>query len=496
MKSRRKFLLFALGAAGLLVVILSSIVFFVPRLVNVAAVKSRVLSELERRAGVRLSFDRAEIVFFPRPRLSLEGVSLSVPGWVEGTVKRLEADISPLALLRNRIPIGSLLAVAPAIRVRIPEREKKEKPLSLEEIEGKVSSLLAQLGTHAPSRTITVRDGRLDLFLGERPLLSLHDLQAGVVFPPDRLTVRIRCASGYWEALSIETSVRPEGLRAETRIETAGLRVRELAERLSPEAATPWLGETVLSLRGRIESEGVRSAKAEISGTMPILTIRRESRSRVVRVSAFKGALDLDDRGIHATLSDLALDEPRMRLSGVLAVDQVSPRIEVSLTGQGMEIGPVRDTLLALAGDVPTVRDILDVVRGGAIPRFSVQSSGRSPGELGGLDALRFQASLSGGSIHIPGPNLELEEVRVRGGDGQGSPRGKGDRRAVGKGSRERGFAPDRICGGRPSVPRGVPGGCGRRGTSPPSSSPRAEPGPSTTSWIGSMRFGGRRPGR
>jgi uncharacterized protein involved in outer membrane biogenesis len=120
MKARRKVLLFVLGAAGLLAVIFSSLVFLVPRLVNVAAVKSRVLSELSRQAGVRLSFDRAEFVFFPRPRLSLEGVSLSVPGRAEGTVKRLEADISPLALLRDRVPIGSLLAVAPEIRVRIP----------------------------------------------------------------------------------------------------------------------------------------------------------------------------------------------------------------------------------------------------------------------------------------------------------------------------------------------------------------------------------------
>ncbi len=447
MKSRRKFLLFVLGVAGLLVVILSSLVFFVPRLVNVAAVKSRVLSELEKREGVRLTFDRAEIVFFPRPRLSLEGVSLSVPGRVEGTVKRLEADISPLALFRNRIPIGSILAVAPEFRIRIPEREKKEKPLSLEEVEGKVSSLLAQLEGRARGATVTVRDGRLDLFAGERPLLSLHGLQAGVVFPPDRLTVHVRCASTYWENLSIETSVRPEGLRAETRIETAGLRVRELAERLSPGAA-PWLGETILSLRGKIESEGVRTAKAEVAGAMPILTIRRDTRSRVMRVSAFKGALDLDDRRIHATLSDLTLDEPRLRLSGDLAVDRVSPRIEVTLTGQGMEIGPVRDTLLALAGDVPTVRGILDVVRGGTIPRFSVQSSGRSPGELGGLDALRFQAVLSGGSIYIHGPDLALEEVGAEVTMAKGVLAGKGIAARMGKahasgGSLRIGFAED-----------------------------------------------------
>src|SRR5659263_255750 len=89
----RRTLLFVLVAAGLVAVLLSFLVFLVPRLVNVPAVKSRVLSELSRQSGVRLSFDSAEFVFFPRPRLSLEGVSLSAPGLAEGTVKRLEAEI-------------------------------------------------------------------------------------------------------------------------------------------------------------------------------------------------------------------------------------------------------------------------------------------------------------------------------------------------------------------------------------------------------------------
>ena len=152
MSARRRTLLFILGAAGLVAVLLSVLVFLLPRLVNIAAVKSRVLSELERKAGVRLSFDRAEFVFFPRPRLSLEGVSLTVPGRAEGTVKRIEADISPLSLFRSRIPIGSLLAVAPELRVRIPAREK---PLSLEEVEGELSSLLAQSGMRVPGATVT-----------------------------------------------------------------------------------------------------------------------------------------------------------------------------------------------------------------------------------------------------------------------------------------------------------------------------------------------------
>jgi len=447
MTRHRKILLALFAGAGLLLALLAALFFLAPRLINTVAIKERSLALLERETGVRLSYASAEVTLFPRPRVALRGVGLDVPGLAQGTVAAIEADPELLPLLRGVVRIGSVLLDSPDFRVRLPAKGKEEKTVSPEEIEKGLSSFLATLQQRMPGTVVTIRNARLELSDGDGPVVSLRDLSARISLPPDRLTVQIRCSSQYWEGLSIETSVRPEGLRAETRIETAGFRVRELAGRLSPGAA-PWLGDTVLSLRGRIDSEGVRSAKAEIAGAAPTLTIRRESRSRVVRVRSLKGTLELSDKEIRATLSDLALDEPRLRLSGDLAVDRVSPRIEVKLTGQGMEIAPVRDALLALAGDVPTVRAILDVVRGGSIPRFSFQTGGRSPGELGDLDALRFQATLAGGSIRIPGPALPLEEVGAEVTMANGTLAGKGIAARVGNarasgGSLRIGFSED-----------------------------------------------------
>jgi len=447
MVRQRKFLLALLAIAGFLLALLAVLFLLAPRLINTVAIKERFLVLLERETGVRMSYVHAEASLFPRPRVALRGVGLDLPGLVHGTVATVEADPEFLPLFRGEVRFASVHLGSPDLQVRLPAKEKKAKPVSLEEIERGFSSLLASLRRGMPGTVITIRNGRLELSDGDGPIVSLRALEARIGLPPDRLTVRVRCASRYWEALSIETSVRPEGLRAETRIVTSGFRLRELAERLSP-GAVPWLGETVLSLRGQIDSEGVRSAKVEIAGAMPIVTIRGKSRSRVVRVRAFKGALDLGDRDIRATLSDLALDEPRLRLSGELVVDRVTPRIEVKLTGQNMEIAPVRDILLALAGDVPTVRDILDVVRGGALPRFSLQSGGRSPGDLGDLGALRFQADLSGGSLHIPGADLALEEVGADVSMARGILAGKGISARLGKaraggGSLRIGFADD-----------------------------------------------------
>ncbi|HEX9205451.1 MAG TPA: AsmA-like C-terminal domain-containing protein [Candidatus Deferrimicrobiaceae bacterium] len=443
----RKILLALLAGAGLLLALLVALFLLAPRLINTVAIKERALALLERETGVRLSYARADVTLFPRPRVAIRGVGLDLPGVAHGTAAALEADADLLPLLRGKVRIGGVLLSSPDFRIHLPAKEKKEKPVSLEEVRKEISLALAALERRMPGTVFTVRDGRLELSDADGPLVSLRDLSARAALSPDRLVAEIRCSSQYWEGLAVETSVRTEGLRSETRVETERFRLGDFVGRIAP-GATPWLGETVLSLRSRIESEGLGLVKAEVTGSVPTLTIRGGARSRVVRVRVLKGTLVLNDREVRAALSELVLDEPVLRLSGELAVDRVSPRIAVNLAGKDLEIPSVREALLALAGDVPTVRDILDVVRGGRISRFSFRTGGRSPGELGNLDALAFQATLSGGFIQIPGPDLPLEEVGAEVTMEKGTLAGKGisarmgNARATG-GSLRIGFAED-----------------------------------------------------
>jgi hypothetical protein len=410
MKRRSKVLFPILAGVGLLLALTGAAILLAPRLVNTEAFREFALTRLERATGVRLSYAGAEIALFPRLRVALRGVSLAFPGTADGTIAAVSADADLLPLLRGEVRIGSVLAESPVFRVRLPADWKAEKTRPLEEVEKEISSLLARILSREPGMAVAARNGRLELSDPDGPILLLRDLEARVALFPGRVTANIRCTSPHWDGLSIETSIRPDGLRTETRLETAGFRIWQLAGRLSP-GTTPWLGETVLSMRGRIDSEGLRTAKADFAGSIPTLTIRRGTRSRIVRVRTVKATLDLKDNAVHAVLNDLALDEPGLRLSGEVIVDRAAPRIAVDLTGTGMKIAPVRSALLAVAGDVPAVRKILDVVRGGDIRRFSIRSEARIPEELGDADALGFRASLTDGSIHIPGPDLALEDV-------------------------------------------------------------------------------------
>ena len=250
-----------LAGAGILVALLAALVFLGPRLLNTKTFRDLALAELERRTGVTVSYARAEVTLFPRPRVVVRGVVLDVPGLAAGTVKTLQAELELIPLLRGNVRNGAILLEDPDVRVRILTRPKPEKAFSVEELEGNLSSLLATLRGRAPATVVTVRNGRLELSDGDKPIVSLSELNARVGFPPERMTLQVRCASRYWESLSIESSLHPEELRGEARVETAGFRVRDFVDRLAPGAA-PWLGKTVVSLRGRIEMEGLRALQA------------------------------------------------------------------------------------------------------------------------------------------------------------------------------------------------------------------------------------------
>ena len=290
------------------------------------------------------------------------------------------------------------------------------------------------------------------------------------------MTLSARCASGYWDNLSIESGLQPKGLRGDIRIEAAGLRIGDLVERLAPGAA-PWLGETVLTLRGRIASEGLRNGKAEFAGGVPVLTVRRGARSRAFRADAFKGSAEWSGKGLRTAFFDLSIDDPRVRLSGELTVDRESPAVKARLETREADIPPIRSAILALAGDVPAVRVALGVVRGGTLSRFSLEAGGTSPRDLADFGRFTGRATLSGGTITVPGIDLTLNDVGGEASLSGGILAGEGLTARLGKSSARGGTLRMGFAGKRRAVPPGGRGGRGHRGiaAAPPPPLPERE---------------------
>ena len=122
-----KIILFLLAGAGILVALLAALVFLGPRLLNTKAVRDLALAELERRTGVHLSYARAEVTFFPRPRVVIRGVVLDVPGLAAGTVTTLQVDLELIPLLRGNVRNGTILLEDPDVAGADPPEAEARK---------------------------------------------------------------------------------------------------------------------------------------------------------------------------------------------------------------------------------------------------------------------------------------------------------------------------------------------------------------------------------
>jgi len=413
-----KIFLSLLVGAGILVALLAALVFLGPRLLNTKAVRDLALAELERRTGVHLTYARAEVTLFPRPRVVILDVAFDVPGLAAGTVKTLQVDLELIPLLRGTGRNGAILLEDPDVRVRIPPRPKPEKAFSAEEFEGNLSSLLATLRGRAPATVVTVRNGRLELSDGEKPIVSLSELNARVGFPPERMTLQVRCASRYWEHLSIESSLRPEGLRGEARVETSGFRVRDFIDRLAP-GAVPWLGETVASLRGTIETEGLRAlhGRATVSGstiTFPGIGLALVD---VGGEASFSDGI-LTGRGLSARLGNSRVREGTLRMG--IARGDAPFHAELPVTADLGELPPLLRRLVRNERFREEI-DRIHGVRGTASGRLTLGerlSSIRPTVALasvnlaGKYDRIPFPITIHGGHVSYDGASFSVKDLR------------------------------------------------------------------------------------
>ena len=314
-----------------------------------------------------------------------------------------------LPLLKRKVRIAKLDLQMPNLTVSLPEAGKRKFP-SLSELEGPFSRFLSILEPDAPGLVIQVENGSLTLSERGHPAFSFRDIQAHIVLPPDRLRIQIACNSNLWEHLSIEGSIVPQGLKGTGHIDLAGFRPNLVADYFFPGAALP-VAESFVNLQMRFQMEGLRKWEAQVEGSIPSLTLLRRQRERIVKVSTMKGSFQLDEGKATATITDLVLADPLLRVKGSFAADPASSQVRLEFSSEKVDVRPLREAALAIAGDLPLTQEIFRIVRAGNIPHIAVELQGKSVTELGELEGIRIVGSMREGEIFIPGVALDLKDV-------------------------------------------------------------------------------------
>jgi hypothetical protein len=399
-------------------VVLALLLFFgalllLPRLIHLEAVKTWIETAVSERTGGTVRYREAEIRFLPRPVILLRNTTLVFGGTATGTVDTVALSPELLPLIRGEIRVGSVRLEKPDFRMPLPAfpLAATRSPWTLAQIRGRARRFLAAIGSIATNLVMTVEEGSLSLYPPRGAPITFRGIRAKADFPPGTLRVDLGCSSSLWEGLSVTGSIDAGDLRLTGRLALRQFRPVPLEEYLFPGAPRGFAGE-ITELDMTFRSGGMQSLEAEGKMASPFLEVRRGGRRFSFAGVRARGFVRVDDERVAATLEELRVDAPRLVLSGNVTVNRPSPGVVLSLQGKDLDVRSIRATALALADDLPAVRDVFFVLRSGEVPSLDVEGHGGTVADMTRIGNLVIHGEIREGDLYVPGPELHLVEAR------------------------------------------------------------------------------------
>jgi AsmA-like C-terminal region/AsmA family len=417
MRRGKKKLIFGLvGGLGLILLLLAVAALVVPYVASdIAPLHAQIITQLSQQLGGEVQFRTLRLSVLPRPHVSLDQVSLSFPGSVEGTVESISVYPKLLPLVRGKVQLAELRLAGAHLRIRLPRLpgagETPHGGSSVADVKKAVASALgaaASVATsQAPGLIVVLKNSTISLSPGSNRPLRFTDVRARIRLPPDQLSLDMTCASTLWERMSLKASLDVTNFEGEGRITLTRFRPQFISAQFLPHGTR--LGDSEASLTLDITAHGLDEIQADVDASIPSLTVRRRHEEVILRGQHVNATLRHDGDTTHVALTRWQLDHPRLQLSGSLSLAPDLATLEVQATK--LDVTSVRQAATLVAEDVPLIRDIFNVLRGGTVPQITFRSTGASFSDLGRDETVVIQGRLVDGDIHVPGIDLDLNHV-------------------------------------------------------------------------------------
>jgi hypothetical protein len=157
-----------------------------------------------------------------------------------------------------------------------------------------------------------------------------------------------------------------------------------------------------MDVRIGFKVDGIDSLQAEIEGSIPLIVFHQENENVLIKARRLKGGFQMKGERIDISLGELNLEYPRLTLSGRFKIDQKAPHLLLEVQGREMDVTSTREATLKLAGKIPVMKTIFDIVREGRIPLITFQSQGRRMSDLDDTKHFSIRGSMLDGKVSIP----------------------------------------------------------------------------------------------
>ncbi|HWR71614.1 MAG TPA: AsmA-like C-terminal domain-containing protein [Nitrospirota bacterium] len=190
MKRSKIILLSSSLLLGIFSAFLAALAFITPRVINQETFKSAIETTISRELGGSLTYERIDIVIFPRPGVILRKPAVTVPKTFSGTLDSLEISPSLLPLLVNRFEIARIKLERPDFVIELDRGtaydQEGPKPFDQKPVQQTVENILAVAASRMPDIAIIVQHGNLVAGSDGRLVHFYRDINGRISFQADR----------------------------------------------------------------------------------------------------------------------------------------------------------------------------------------------------------------------------------------------------------------------------------------------------------------------
>ena|GEM_PF-1541042 len=416
-KSSKKLYWAGTGAA-LLLLLLLTLALIAPRIVDSAWLKETIRTEVAKQVKGEFDFQKAKLAILPVPSVSLQVVSLSIPDTAPIHLETLIVYPKLLPLLVGNIAIAKVVVESPDFSLPIPGKLGGEKDViktfsfsdALENASAKLAPILSAL----PGLNAGVHNGILRLFAGNDEIFLFEHINGSFAVSSNSLTAVVSCDSNIWDTLELQATLVPGSREGKGRISLENIKAKVLADYFLQEKSR-LLAESFSSLEADLAVSPETGLTADIRSSGSSFTALRENEKITARVANLKGNIQFADHVNTITVDNLTLSSPQVQMSGSFTSDSSIPHANLDISSQNADIKGVREVLpvfiKALYGDVPMVREIFDITRGGMISQASFHVEGNLPSDLAVFESMRIQGQVKDGEVTLSDLGLDLHGV-------------------------------------------------------------------------------------
>ncbi len=408
----RKPLLWSLGVAIGLVVLLAAAVLIAERLIESPRVRAQLTKKLSELLHGHVSWEELHVRLLPLPHGVVTSVHIAMPNVVTANVARADVEIRLLPLFHGNVQVQTVTLERPDVDVWISTSAAKGKakssPLAL--YRSAMRPILDAAARFAPSTTVAIEDGGVALHLFDLPPFEARELNLRIVSDAKGVAVDASATGPDWDRLAIEGRAEFADLRALFRLEGSGLKPQRALESIF----TGMRESLVVSSVGAkltARTDGHTDIDIAFGLDLPKAAIRFRGKPLDIAQVRLAGSIQFIEEDIAVALDEIQLGElahaARMRL--MLAGPERAPKLDITI-GE-LDLARLRDATMTLAADHPEVREYIARIHGGRLRdlRFSTQADGFA--ELLALSHLRGSAQLADGSMRVP--TLEREATNI-----------------------------------------------------------------------------------